>query len=110
MSLTVTAEPGTAPLVIAFAAGDRSMSELMGGKGANLAEMTRLGLPVPHGFTITKPPAVTTSHSAGNLRTWVSWSTYTFISWNRRPVDGSAILRNPFWCQCVRVHDARCRG
>ena len=53
MSLTVTAEPSTAPLVIAFAAGNRSMSELMGGKGANLAEMTRLRLPVPHGFTIT---------------------------------------------------------
>ena len=29
------------------------MADLLGGKGANLAEMTRLGLPVPHGFTIT---------------------------------------------------------
>lgn len=33
--------------------GDASMSELLGGKGANLAEMARLGLPVPPGFTIT---------------------------------------------------------
>ena len=33
--------------------GDRSMSDLLGGKGANLAEMTRMGLPVPPGFTIT---------------------------------------------------------
>ncbi|MDQ2797968.1 MAG: pyruvate, phosphate dikinase, partial [Actinomycetota bacterium] len=33
--------------------GDRSMVDLLGGKGANLAEMTRLGLPVPHGFVIT---------------------------------------------------------
>ena len=32
--------------------GDASMKELLGGKGANLAEMTRLGLPVPAGFTI----------------------------------------------------------
>ena len=53
VSLTVNADPATAPCVIAFADGDMSMSELMGGKGANLAEMTRLGLPVPHGFTIT---------------------------------------------------------
>ena len=32
--------------------GDAKMKELLGGKGANLAEMTRLGLPVPPGFTI----------------------------------------------------------
>ena len=36
-----------------FTEGDRSMSDLLGGKGANLAEMTLLGLPVPPGFTIT---------------------------------------------------------
>lgn len=39
--------------VYAFAEGDRSMSDLLGGKGANLAEMASLGLPVPPGFTIT---------------------------------------------------------
>jgi pyruvate,orthophosphate dikinase len=33
--------------------GDRDMRDLLGGKGANLAEMTRLGVPVPPGFTIT---------------------------------------------------------
>src|SRR5688572_5005010 len=33
--------------------GDRSMRELLGGKGANLAEMTNAGLPVPAGFTIS---------------------------------------------------------
>ncbi|MFK0110028.1 pyruvate, phosphate dikinase [Streptomyces sp. NPDC091217] len=36
-----------------FAEGGRDMAELLGGKGANLAEMTRLGLPVPPGFTVT---------------------------------------------------------
>jgi len=35
------------------AAGDGTMKALLGGKGANLAEMTRIGLPVPPGFTIT---------------------------------------------------------
>ncbi|NMM23382.1 MAG: pyruvate, phosphate dikinase [Phycicoccus sp.] len=53
MSLTVKSQAATAPFVVAFADGDMSMSDLMGGKGANLAEMTRIGLPVPHGFTIT---------------------------------------------------------
>ena len=33
--------------------GDGSMKALLGGKGANLAEMTRIGLPVPPGFTVT---------------------------------------------------------
>src|SRR4026207_1741736 len=33
--------------------GDGAMKALLGGKGANLAEMTRIGLPVPPGFTIT---------------------------------------------------------
>ena len=39
--------------VYLFREGDASMRELLGGKGANLAEMTKIGLPVPQGFTIT---------------------------------------------------------
>ncbi len=42
-----------ARLVFDFAEGSREQVDLLGGKGANLAEMTRLGLPVPPGFTIT---------------------------------------------------------
>ncbi len=40
-------------LVYQFSEGDKDQKDLLGGKGANLAEMTRLGLPVPPGFTIT---------------------------------------------------------
>ncbi|WP_261717498.1 pyruvate, phosphate dikinase [Streptomyces sp. FZ201] len=45
----------TAPTkyVYAFSEGSRDMADLLGGKGAGLAEMTRLGLPVPPGFTVT---------------------------------------------------------
>ncbi|MCI7803132.1 MAG: pyruvate, phosphate dikinase [Erysipelotrichaceae bacterium] len=39
--------------VYLFSEGNASMRELLGGKGANLAEMTNIGLPVPQGFTIT---------------------------------------------------------
>ena len=39
--------------VYAFAEGNRELKDLLGGKGANLAEMTRLGIPVPPGFIIT---------------------------------------------------------
>src|SRR4029453_16795721 len=36
-----------------FEEGNKDMKYLLGGKGANLAEMTNMGLPVPHGFTVT---------------------------------------------------------
>ena len=39
--------------VYSFNEGAKEMKELLGGKGANLAEMTKIGLPVPFGFTIT---------------------------------------------------------
>ena len=44
---------GEAKWVYAFSEGSRDMRDLLGGKGANVADMTRLGLPVPPGFTIT---------------------------------------------------------
>ena len=43
----------TTKYVYAFAEGNRDLKDLLGGKGANLAEMTRLGIPVPPGFIIT---------------------------------------------------------
>ena len=39
--------------VYAFSEGNKDMRDLLGGKGANLAEMTSIGLPVPSGFTVT---------------------------------------------------------
>ena len=39
--------------VYLFSEGDGSMRNLLGGKGANLAEMTRIGIPVPQGFIVT---------------------------------------------------------
>ncbi len=39
--------------VYLFSEGNANMRELLGGKGANLAEMTNLGLPIPQGFTVT---------------------------------------------------------
>ena len=39
--------------VYSFSEGNKDMRDLLGGKGANLAEMTNIGLPVPRGFTVT---------------------------------------------------------
>ncbi|MEV5796784.1 pyruvate, phosphate dikinase [Streptomyces collinus] len=46
-------EPHVAKFVYDFTEGNKELKDLLGGKGANLAEMTNLGLPVPPGFTIT---------------------------------------------------------
>ena len=43
----------TKKYVYLFSEGDAKMREILGGKGANLAEMTKIGLPVPQGFTIS---------------------------------------------------------
>ena len=63
--------------------GDGSMKALLGGKGANLAEMTRINLPVPPGFTITTevctyfyankksyPKELQSQRSCSRRRTW----------------------------------------
>jgi phosphoenolpyruvate synthase/pyruvate phosphate dikinase len=78
MPQTVITEASTAPFVVAFADGDMSMSELMGGKGANLAEMTRIGLPVPHGFTITTAAC---RHYLASPKTWTIRSASISLSW-----------------------------
>lgn len=46
-------DPQVAKFVYDFTEGNKDLKDLLGGKGANLAEMTNLGLPVPPGFTIT---------------------------------------------------------
>src|SRR5450755_4745994 len=46
-------EPDVPKLVYDFTEGNKDLKDLLGGKGANLAEMTNLGLPVPPGFIIT---------------------------------------------------------
>jgi pyruvate,orthophosphate dikinase len=48
-----------AKFVYDFNEGNRNMKDLLGGKGANLAEMTNMGLPVPPGFTITTEACLT---------------------------------------------------
>ena len=54
--MTTTARPGTPAVtkhIYRFEEGSAEMRDLLGGKGANLCEMARLGLPVPPGFVIT---------------------------------------------------------
>ena len=58
-----------------FSDGDRTQVDLLGGKGANLAEMTRLGLPVPPGFTITTEACryfLENGHGPAGMRTQIA--------------------------------------
>ena len=73
-----------------FSEGDKSMKDLLGGKGANLAEMTKLGLPVPPGFTITTEACRVYLHDgkapeslAKSKKKWVaSWAIPRIRSWS----------------------------
>ncbi|MBQ3111981.1 MAG: pyruvate, phosphate dikinase, partial [Firmicutes bacterium] len=53
--------------VYLFSEGNGSMRELLGGKGANLAEMTSLGMPVPQGFTITTEACIRYYDDGGQI-------------------------------------------
>jgi pyruvate, orthophosphate dikinase len=59
------------PLVFSLHDGDAVMADLLGGKGANLGEMTRLGLPVPEGFVVSTTACreyLAEGHSPARLR------------------------------------------
>jgi len=53
--------------VFNFSEGTKEMKDLLGGKGANLAEMTRLGLPVPQGFTLSTTACLEYLQQGGTL-------------------------------------------
>ncbi|MBV2167309.1 MAG: pyruvate, phosphate dikinase, partial [Bdellovibrio sp.] len=53
------------------AEGNAGMKNILGGKGANLAEMTSLGIPVPPGFTISTEICTHYTEAGGKLPEWV---------------------------------------
>mgnify|MGYP002591170392 CR=1 FL=1 len=65
--------------VYLFSEGNDHMRELLGGKGANLAEMTLLGMPVPQGFTITTE-ACTQYYEDNETITWFYDTDYEFLN------------------------------
>ncbi len=92
------------------AEGRTEMKDLLGGKGANLAEMANLGLPVPPGFTITTEvcthyyangrPIRRTLAKAGRGRA----RAYRAAS----PASVSAIRTTRCWCRCAPARARRC--
>ena len=92
-----------------FGEGNKDLKDLLGGKGANLAEMTNLGLPVPPGFTITTEACQaylrTGSHTGrsrgrGRPTTWPGWS--------RRWAGGSATPATRCWSRSAPGPSSPC--
>lgn len=54
-----------------FTEGSKEQKDLLGGKGANLAEMTGIGLPVPRGFTITTEACLEYLDSKNYCLSWL---------------------------------------
>ena len=79
--------------------GDKSMNFVLGGKGANLAEMSRIGLPVPGGFTITCQTCVEYS-GAGNV--WPEGALDEIVAARRtsRPAAARSSATPPIRCSC----------
>ena len=83
--------------VFDFTEGDKDQKDLLGGKGANLAEMTNLGLPVPPGFTITTEACREYLRRAAHPGSCGCKSPWHCGSWRTASDAGSAIATTHCW-------------
>ncbi len=102
----------TETYVYAFADAAEVPRNLLGGKGAGLADMTQLGLPVPDGFTITTAACVYAMHADG------AWPSGLAGGDRRRrrgargsaAAGGSGMRASRCSCPSARARPSRCRG
>ncbi len=91
--------------------GDASMKDLLGGKGANLAEMSSLGLPVPPGFTITTE-ACTHYYANGSALSRRASTARCRRRWRTVEQPHRQALRRRrrirCWCRCARARAPPC--
>ena len=82
--------------VYLFTEGNASMRELLGGKGANLAEMTNIGLPVPQGFTITTEACTQYYEDVRRINDEIMGQTMQFVA-EMEKINGKKFgdLKNP---------------
>jgi len=82
--------------VYTFKEGDMTMRNLLGGKGANLAEMTEIGLPVPQGFTITTEACTQYYEDGRKINDEIMSQTMEGVEWMEE-VNGKKFgdLKNP---------------
>ena len=100
----------TRTYVFDFAEGDKDQKDLLGGKGANLAEMVKLGLPVPPGFTISTEACRAYLAAGTAPRVWTTRSRRTSRRWRSPAARSWAIRATRCWCRCGRGRSSRCPG
>ena len=93
--------------VYLFSEGNGSMRELLGGKGANLAEMTSLGMPVPHGFTVTTEACTRYYEDGKTIAPEIEAEIFEFVSKHSR-AKSSAIAKTRCWFRSVPAPEPRC--
>lgn len=95
--------------VYLFTEGNANMRELLGGKGANLAEMTNIGLPVPQGFTITTEACTQYYEDGKRINDDIQAEIMDYIE-KLENITGknSAIKKIPFSYPFVRALAHRC--
>ena len=91
-----------------FREGNADMRNLLGGKGANLAEMTNAGLPVPPGLTITTETCMEYINSGNKMPDGVMDEVRAALKDVEQQVKNSATVKIRFWCLFARVQDFPC--
>ena len=88
--------------VYLFSEGNAGMRNLLGGKGANLAEMTGLGMPVPQGFTITTEACTQYYNDGEQINAEIQEQIYAHIK-KLEEISGKKWLRASQRRQTIRV-------
>ena len=92
-----------------FREGNADMRNLLGGKGANLAEMTNLGLPVPPGLTITTETCMDYINHGNKMPAGLMDEVKSALQMlKNRQEKNSAMLKIRFLFQFVQVQDFQC--
>ena len=83
-----------------FSEGNKDMREILGGKGANLAEMTNAGMPVPQGFTISTEACTQYYNDDRQINEGIMADIYEYIGKMEEPT--------PCWFPSVRARALPC--
>ena len=95
--------------VYLFSEGNATMRELLGGKGANLAEMTSMGLPVPQGFTVSTEACTQYYEDGRKINDEIQAEIMeTSKRWRKSAAKSSEIWKTPFSYRFVRVQEHLC--
>ena len=92
-----------------FTEGNADMRKLLGGKGANLAEMTNIGMPVPQGFTITTEACTQYYEDGRRVNDAITAEIMEYVG-KMEEITGKtfAIRRILFWCRYAPARAPPC--